>query len=220
MERTIGGIPLLGWLIAIGIGIGGLAWIKKHGAAAPSTPGGTPQFSQTQEVSDFQIFSSLTAAQQASDLNFLTEVASLFSGGSSTGATTGGGSVSGSTGGSGGGTATTTPPPVTTSPVTSPPATGVAPPATMPVAAPTPAAPATPGFGTINLPGIGQSIILGQIGGSPGYSVGGGAPVYFGNANAVAQGPQAATPGSYAYVPASYGDLVSSSPDMSYTATG
>jgi len=57
------------------------------GTATPGTPAGQPSFTQAQEVQDFQVFSALTGAQQASDLNFLSEVASLFSGGSSTGGT-------------------------------------------------------------------------------------------------------------------------------------
>lgn len=79
--------------------------------------------------------------------------------------------------------------------------------------APTPVA--SPGMGTINLPGIGQSIVLGQIGqgGSyTGYNVTGGAPVYFGNANAVSQGAGQETAGAYAYTPISYANLVSAGP--------
>lgn len=79
-----------------------------------------------------------------------------------------------------------------------------------PVAA---APPATPGYGYINLPGIGQSVILGYLGqGSyTGYEVGGGAPVYFGNAAGVSQGSAQETAGDYAYTPVQYAPLVSSS---------
>lgn len=108
--RTIGGLPLIVWVGAIGAGIFGFWWVKKRststGSTSPGTKAATPSFTQAQEVQDFQIFSALTGAQQASDLNFLSEVAGLFSGGTSTG-----------TGGSGGG-------------VPSPPSTGTTPPAT------------------------------------------------------------------------------------------
>ena len=77
------------------------------------------------------------------------------------------------------------------------------------------ATPATPGYGYINLPGIGQSVILGQITDASqdftGYNVGGGAPVYFGNANGAAQGPGGETQGNYAYTPVAYAGLVGSS---------
>lgn len=119
--RTIGGIPIIGWVIAVGVGIAGFAWFKKKGSASSSAAAGaaakTPSFTQAQEVQDFQIFSALTSAQQGSDLNFLSEVAGLFSGGSSTG-TTGTG-----TGAAGGGAP---------SPIPSPAPTGTAPPATVP----------------------------------------------------------------------------------------
>lgn len=39
-------------------------------------------------------------------------------------------------------------------------------------------------------------------------NVGGGAPVFFGNANAIAQGPTMDVPGNYAYTPASYANLI------------
>jgi hypothetical protein len=71
-----------------------------------------------------------------------------------------------------------------------------------------------PAYQTINLPGIGQADVLGQIGANgqyTGYNVGGGAPVYFGNANAVAQGPQGEQPGNYAYTPVQYQGLIGSS---------
>lgn len=87
--------------------------------------------------------------------------------------------------------------------------------ASPPVTTPAAAAPAaTPGYGYINLPGIGQSIILGQVGQGQtfsGYNVGGGAPVYFGNANGVAQGSQGEVAGNYAYTPVAYASLVGSS---------
>jgi hypothetical protein len=103
MNRTIGGLPLIYWIGALGLGIGVFAWIKKKGGAAGATSPATAgkgaaanSFTQAQEVQDFQIFSALTGAQQASDLNFLSEVAGLFSGGSSTGT----GSTTGGSGGS------------------------------------------------------------------------------------------------------------------------
>jgi hypothetical protein len=132
VNRTIGGLPLIYWIGALGLGIGVFAWIKKKGGAAGATSPATAgkgatanSFTQAQEVQDFQIFSSLTGAQQASDLNFLSEVAGLFSGGSSTGtgSTTGGSSTgTGSTTGSSGGSS-----------IPSPPSTGTAPPATTPI---------------------------------------------------------------------------------------
>lgn len=124
MNRTIGGLPLWMWAAGLGVGVLGFLWVRKSSAKATTTTGAKtaaqPQFSQAQEVQDFQIFSALTGAQQASDLNFLTEVAGLFAGGSSTGTTQGGGMSSGpvTTGGA----------PVSTTP--SPPSTGTAPPAT------------------------------------------------------------------------------------------
>jgi hypothetical protein len=75
------------------------------------------------------------------------------------------------------------------------------------------------GEGTIDLPGIGQSVILGQLNSADkvvGYNVGGGAPVYFGNANAVAQGLQYVQPNNFAYTPVQYESLVS----PTATATG
>lgn len=89
--------------------------------------------------------------------------------------------------------------------------------ASPPAASSTPTAaatPATPGYGYINLPGIGQSVILGQVGAGQtfsGYNVGGGAPVYFGNANGVAQGSAGEVAGNYAYTPVAYASLVGSS---------
>jgi len=86
-----GGIPLIAWIGALALGVGGYIWFRKKGssAASPATAAktATPSFTQAQEVQDFQIFSALTSAQQGSDLNFLTEVAGLFGGGSSTGTT-------------------------------------------------------------------------------------------------------------------------------------
>ncbi len=87
------GIPLVVWIGAIAAGIGGFAWFKKRSSGTPASPAtatktGQPGFSQAQEVQDFQVFSALTSAQQGSDLSFLTQMASLFAGGSSTGTTT------------------------------------------------------------------------------------------------------------------------------------
>lgn len=154
MNRTIGGIPLFGWGAALAIGVVGFLWIRKRSASGSGTasPGsaaktGQQSFIQAQEVQDFQIFSALTSAQQGADLNFLTEVAGLFSGGSSTGTT--GGSA---TGGGGGGGST----------VPAPPSTGTAPPATTPASNPT-AVPPSPSAPTAaapnpNLPGFGAGV--------------------------------------------------------------
>jgi hypothetical protein len=88
-------IPPLYWVIGLVAGIGALVWIKKRGATgSPGTATGAPSFTQAQEVQDFQIFSALTSQQQASDLNMVSELAGLFSGGSSTGTGSGGGSGS------------------------------------------------------------------------------------------------------------------------------
>lgn len=128
MNRSIGGIPIVGWITALGALIGGIWYIKKRQGSTGATTAAQPQFTQAQEVQDFQIFSSLTSAQQASDLNMVSELASLFSGG--------GGSSSAATGsGSGGGGAGTTTTPTTTPPasaIPSPAPTGTAPPATVP----------------------------------------------------------------------------------------
>jgi hypothetical protein len=139
MNRTIAGIPLLYWVAALGLGAGAFVWIKKKSgssSAAPTTGAAAKPaaYSQQQEVSDFQIFSALTSAQQGSDLNFISEVAPLFSGGSSTGT------------GSGTGSSTNVPAPANT---------GTVAPATVPAsaaAASTPAASSYPGYGS----GLGQ----------------------------------------------------------------
>jgi hypothetical protein len=125
--RRPAGIPPIFWLVGIAAGLGAFAWLRKRSsgtaAASPATAGktGQPAFSQAQEVQDFQIFSSLTGAQEASDLNFLSEVAGLF-GGQSSGTT---GTVSGSgTSSAGTGTASTG--------TTSPASTGSTSPTTVP----------------------------------------------------------------------------------------
>ena len=108
-------------IAAAGVGVGAFLWFRKRSAQATSSSAspataqraGTSSFTQAQEVQDFQIFSALTSAQQGSDLNFLTEVAGLFGGGSSTG-------TPATTGGSG---------------VPSPPSTGTVAPATVPASA-------------------------------------------------------------------------------------
>lgn len=124
-------VPLWGWALAVGAFVGGIWYIKKHqGQAAlgsSSNAAKTPAFSQAQEVQDFQIFSSLTQAQQASDLSFVGQMLSLFAGGSSSSSTTG------SSGGGGGGGSGSTPPATTPSPppfTTTPPST--TPPSTLP----------------------------------------------------------------------------------------
>jgi hypothetical protein len=145
MNRTIGGLPLIYWIGALGIGVGAFVWIKKRGAsggaASPGTAakGAAPNtFTQAQEVQDFQVFSALTGAQQASDLNFLSEVAGLFAGGSSTGTT--GGSTSGGGGGS---------------TVPSPPSTGTTAPATQGVTYGAPGQSGTTSFGSAPPAGTG-----------------------------------------------------------------
>ena len=138
-----GGIPLIGWIGALVLGIGGVVWVRKRGSSSgsssPSTAGktGQPAFSQAQEVQDFQVFSALTSAQQGSDLNFLSEVASLLGGGSSTGTTSGTstGASSGTSTGSG---------------VSAPASTGTTSPATVPastVASSSTPASSQPGYG-------------------------------------------------------------------------
>ena len=120
-------IPLVYWIGALVLGVGGFLYVRKKGGASGITsPGTAPanSFTQAQEVQDFQVFSALTSSQQASDLNFLSEVAGLFSGGSSPTGSSGG---SGSSGAAGGGGTSTTPPPST---APAPPSTGTAPPAT------------------------------------------------------------------------------------------
>lgn len=177
MNRTIGGIPLIYWIGALGLGIGAFAWIKKKssGSSAPATGAAakTPSFTQAQEVQDFQIFSALTGAQQASDLNFLTEVAGLFSGGSSTGTT--GGAATGSGGGGTGGSA-----------VPSPPSTGTTAPATVP-ASTTPSA--SPQASTASAPAA--SAPAGDTAGTP---LGG-----FGPGLGRRETTAGAIPGSYTY---------------------
>jgi hypothetical protein len=120
MNRTIGGIPIIGWVAALGAIVAGALYIKKKNSTT-ATPAAskTPPFTQAQEVQDFQVFSALTGAQQASDLNMVSELAGLFAGGSSpTSATgSGGGSGGGTSGGSG---------------IPSPPSTGTPPPTTYP----------------------------------------------------------------------------------------
>lgn len=48
--------------------------------------------------------------------------------------------------------------------------------------------------------------------GSPVYNVGGGAPVFFGNASTLAQGPQYEKPGSDIYTPVGYSNQIASTP--------
>lgn len=85
------------------------------------------------------------------------------------------------------------------------PPAGSTPPATQTTAGP------SQGYGTISIGGVLYDI-LGQSGQAQ-YQVGGGAPVYFGNANGVAQGQAAeaaaAKGGGYSYVPDQYKNLIS-----------
>jgi hypothetical protein len=175
-------LPISVWAVGLVAGIVGFVWVRKH-SAQPLTATAPTQgaFTQQQEVQDFQVFSSLTGAQQASDLNFLSEVAGLFAGGSSvtTAPTTGGG---GGGGGSG------------------PPPTGQKPPATTP---------SGQGYGIVQT-AQGPMVWLGvNQAGAPIYNVGGGAPVYFGNAQALATGSQYEQAGYDIYTPVSYENLVS-----------
>jgi hypothetical protein len=135
MNRTIGGIPLTVWLAALGGIVGISLYVKKKQGSSTTGTAATPAFTQTQEVQDFQIFSSLTGAQQASDLNMVSELAGLFSGGgsSATGSSSGGGTSGGGSGG-GGSTGSTSTPTATSTPasaIPSPPSTGAAPPTTV-----------------------------------------------------------------------------------------
>jgi len=171
------------WAAALGAVVFGYWWMRKRTTQPPTPAGGQsgpPPFTQQQEVSDFQIFSSLTGAQQASDLNFLSEVAGLFAGGQSP--------TSNTPGGTG----------------TAPPSTGTAPPSTTPAAS---SSTATPGYGTVQT-AQGQMVWLGVDNpGSPIYNVGGGAPVYFGNTQTLAQGPPSAG-NEDIYTPVGYAGLV------------
>jgi hypothetical protein len=194
MNRTIGGMPIWLWAAGLGIGVLGFLWIKKRGTSGSSSPGtaAQPAFTQTQEVQDFQIFSALTGAQQASDLNFLGQVAGLFGGGSST---------------------ATAPPTTPSTPVApAPPSTGTVPPAAAPVV-PAASAPSY-GLGTVQT-AQGPMIWLGTTG--PGgstssdYQVGGGAPVFFGNASQLAIGGTSQA-NEDVYTPVAYENLVSKSP--------
>lgn len=56
--------------------------------------------------------------------------------------------------------------------------------------------------------------------GSKVYNVGGGAPVYFGNASALAQGAQYEKPGQDIYTPVGYGNQIASTPVALQSAYG
>ena len=94
MNRTLFGLPVSMWAVGVVAGVVAFVWMRKRsttasgGSSTPGTPAGQPSFTQAQEVQDFQIFSALTGQQQGSDLNFLSEVAQLFQGGSTTGGST------------------------------------------------------------------------------------------------------------------------------------
>jgi hypothetical protein len=95
VNRSFLGIPVTYWAVGVIAGVIGFVWLRSR-TKAPGGGAGTPaapSFTQAQEVQDFQIFSALTGAQQASDLNFLSEVAGLFAGGSSPSSASGGGST-------------------------------------------------------------------------------------------------------------------------------
>jgi hypothetical protein len=178
-------MPVTWWAVGLIAGVVGFMWVRKRSSSTPATgaagPSGTPTFTQQQEVQDFQIFSSLTGAQQASDLNFLSEVAGLFAGGSSTQTPT----------------APTTPSTPTTP---SPPSTGTAPPTTQPAN--------HQGYGVVQT-AQGPMVWLGvNQAGAPIYNVGGGAPVYFGNTAGLATGAQYEKPGYDIYTPVGYENMV------------
>lgn len=108
VNRNFAGIPLWMWGLGGAALIGALAFMRKHQAAgSPAktpTPTGTTAFSSQQQLQDFGIFQSLSQAQQGADLQYLSEVLSLFGGSSM--------ASSGSPGGtSGGGTSTLPAPP-------------------------------------------------------------------------------------------------------------
>lgn len=112
MKRTLGGWPLWVWIAVGGAALlGGVWYLRRKQASAASPQGqqaapasnGQPLFSQQQELQDFGIFQSLTQAQQGSDVQFLSEVASLFGGGGASASSPG--STVGGVGGFGGGSA-------------------------------------------------------------------------------------------------------------------
>jgi hypothetical protein len=175
------------WAVGIIGGIVGFMWIRSRtqSSTTSKTQPGQPTFTQAQEVQDFQIFSSLTGAQQASDLNFLSEVAGLFAGGSTAS------SSSGTSSGGGSGTPTTP----------SPAPTGTTAPTTT-------SAPKAPGMGLVQT-SQGEMVELGVVNQGQAYNVSGGAPVYFGNAQQLSQGWGQATPGSIIYTPQQYAGQVS-----------
>lgn len=130
MNRTVAGLPL--WMWGVGAAAFGAAiwWIKRGQSKSgqPSTSkAAAPAFSQQQEIQDFQIYSQLTSAQQASDLSFVSTMLGLFEGGSSNAATTTG---AGTATGSNSTPTTTTSPTTTTTPTTTSP-TYVTPPASV-----------------------------------------------------------------------------------------
>ena len=94
MNRTLFGLPVSMWAVGVVAGVVAFVWMRKRsttsssGGSTPGTPAGQPSFTAAQEIQDFQVFSALTGQQQGSDLNFLSEVAQLFQGGSTTGGST------------------------------------------------------------------------------------------------------------------------------------
>jgi hypothetical protein len=107
-------------------------------------------------------------------------------------------------------TNTTTTVPITVKP---PPSSSMQP-APAPAAPPAPAVPAPkqPGYGLVNtVQGLMVWLGVNQPG-SKIYNVGGGAPVYFGNASALAQGGQYEKAGYDIYTPVGYAQQVASTP--------
>jgi IPT/TIG domain len=87
--------------------------------------------------------------------------------------------------------------------------------ATAPVASPPP--PATAGYGVVTT-SQGQMIWLGTVTGPQtvtGFDVGGGAPIYYGNAQNLSTGPPSSFPADY-YTPVAYAGLVSKTPTASH----
>ena len=94
-----------------------------------------------------------------------------------------------------------------------PPPTGTQPPAPAPPPPPAPVpTPSTKGYGLVNtvqglMYWLGVNTAGNQI-----YNVGGGAPVYFGNASGLAQGSQYEQPGQDIYTPVGYGNQIAGTP--------
>lgn len=194
MRKTIAGIPV--WMLAVvGLGGGYLVWRRRQKNAA-ATAAATAQQPASTTAGGYSSSDPVLVAYQAGEASGT----AAYSAGAATGiglvesimgsfptvtAQPGGAGTGGAVSGSS---------------------------ATAPGPAAAPPAPAQPGYGVIQT-AQGPMIVLGQLGSStPGYNVGGGSPVYFGNANASAQGQAAETPGSFVYTPEAYANFVASTP--------